>query len=174
MRWIYDSRPLEEQDLESYVGFVYMITNNLDGRRYIGKKLFKNKKIKVLKGKKKRFLVDSDWQDYWGSNKPLQEDVVRHGTENFTREVLMLCKSKGECNYFEAMYQFQHKVLESKGWYNDHIWTRVHRSHLQKAVNKPKKRDNVSMKGDTHAVAIQEPSEEGTSKSRIKQKKSKA
>ena len=135
MKWLYNSRSLEEVDLEPYVGFVYMITNVSNGKKYIGKKLFKNRKIQQVKGKKKRILVNSNWKDYWGSNKPLQEDVELLGQERFQREVLMLCKGKGECNYFEALYQFQHRVLESPLWYNDHIWVRVHRSHLKKLVD---------------------------------------
>lgn len=135
MKWLYNSNLLEEIDIESYTGFVYIITNISNQKKYIGKKLFKHRKTKQIKGKKKRILVDSDWKDYWGSNKPLQEDVKLLGPNNFQREVLVLCKSKGECNYFEAMYQFQYKVLESSMWYNDHIWTRVHRSHLKKLVD---------------------------------------
>lgn len=132
MTWLYESNPIDESILDQYVGFVYCITNLVDDRKYIGKKLLKFKKSKIVKGKKKRFLVESDWKKYWGSNKLLKVDVEELGEENFIREILVLCKSKGECNYFEAKFQFQLGVLESEKFYNDQIMARVHRSHIKK------------------------------------------
>jgi hypothetical protein len=130
--WTYNSQPIDETILDSYVGFVYCITNLVDNKKYIGKKLFKFKKTKMVKGKKKRLLVESDWKKYWGSNKNLIIDVEELGEDKFTREILRLCKSKGECNYFEAKYQFESSALESESFYNDHIMVRVHRSHIKK------------------------------------------
>ena len=130
--WLYNGIEISEDSLEGCTGFVYMITNLTNQRKYIGKKLLKNRRTKVVKGKKKRILVDSDWKVYWGSNKPLQEDVKSLGEENFTRQILRLCKSKGEANYWEAYHQFINEVLLSDMWYNDHIWCRVHRSHVNK------------------------------------------
>lgn len=132
MTWHYESAPIDESVLESYVGFVYCITNLADGRKYIGKKLLKFKKSKQVKGKKKKFLVDSDWRTYWGSNKNLIQDVERLGEQHFKREILRLCYTKGECNYFEARYQFERCALESDSYYNDWIALKVHRSHLKK------------------------------------------
>jgi hypothetical protein len=130
--WIYESEPIDESILDSYVGFVYCITNLVDNRKYIGKKLLKFRKSKTVKGKKKRFLVESDWKKYWGSNKQLLEDVSELGEASFKKEILRLCKSKGECNYFEAKYQFDMSVLESDSWYNDWIMVKVHRTHIKK------------------------------------------
>lgn len=130
--WTYNSEPIDESNLESYAGFVYCITNLTDKRRYIGKKLFKFKKSKTVKGKKKRFLVESDWKQYWGSNKHLIVDVEELGEENFTREILRLCKTKGEMSYFEAKFQFEMGVLEDISFYNEWIMCKVHRTHLKK------------------------------------------
>lgn len=132
MTWYYESAPIDEQILESYVGFVYCIVNLTNNKRYIGKKLLKFKKTKQVKGKKKKFLVDSDWRTYWGSNKALLEDVATFGEYNFKRVILRLCASKGECNYFEAKLQFETCALESDLYYNDWIMLKVHRSHLKK------------------------------------------
>lgn len=133
--WLYDGIEISDESLDGYVGFVYMITNLTNQRKYIGKKLLKNRRTKIVKGKKKRTMIDSDWKVYWGSNKPLQEDVKSLGESNFTRQILRLCKSKGESNYWEAHYQFVNRVLFSDEWYNDHIWCRVHRSHVNKKVD---------------------------------------
>jgi flagellin-like hook-associated protein FlgL len=113
------------------VGFVYNITNLTNNKQYIGKKLLKKTKTKQVKGKKKRSLVESDWKTYYGSNKELQDDVIQMGTSYFKREILRLCKSKGECNYFEAKYQFELGVLQSEDYYNTWIQVKVHKSHLK-------------------------------------------
>lgn len=135
--WLYENKEFVSDDnIEKYAGFVYCITNIITGKRYIGKKLFKNtRRIKVKnKARRKTTVKESDWKDYWGSNNLLQEDVKILGESNFKREILRLCYTKGECNYWEAKYQMQYGVLESEEWYNDHIWVRVHRKHL--GVNK--------------------------------------
>ena len=129
--WLHDGTIIDSDIIEKYVGFVYQITNLTTGRRYIGKKLLKRTKTKQVKGKKKRTLVESDWKTYYGSNKELQEDVSQLGALNFKREILRLCKSKGECNYFEAKYQFELKVLESEDFYNCWIQVKVHKAHLK-------------------------------------------
>jgi hypothetical protein len=138
MTWTYQGNTVEELP-EDCVGFVYMITNTLSGRKYIGKKLAKfakttTKTVKLKNGTKKkkkvRSKIDSDWRTYYGSSPELTKDVVALGTENFSREILFICKSKAECSYIEAREQFTHRVLESADYYNGHIQVRVHGSHI--------------------------------------------
>ena len=140
MSWIYESKTIELLP-EDCVGFVYLITNNLTGRQYIGKKLAKFSKttyriVKLKNGKKKRKKIkgkiDSDWQTYYGSNTELNQDIERLGAGNFTREILYYCRSKAECSYIEAREQFSRRVLESNDYYNGHIQVRVHGSHIKK------------------------------------------
>jgi hypothetical protein len=126
--WFYNGEYIDNPG--DYVGFVYIITNQLTNRKYIGKKNFYFSRSKQVKGKKKRFKVESDWLDYYGSNKELQEDVKNLGKENFKREILRLCKSKAEFGYYEAKYQFDLNVLESDDYYNTWIMCRVHKKHL--------------------------------------------
>jgi hypothetical protein len=139
MSWYHQGAIVTE--LPDCVGFVYCITNNISGRKYIGKKLAKFSKttyktVKLKNGNKKkkkiRSKIDSDWQDYYGSNIELNKDVETLGKENFTREILYYCKSKSECSYIEAREQFDRKVLESADYYNGHIQVRVHGSHILK------------------------------------------
>ena len=114
---------------EDCVGFVYQITNTTNGRMYIGKKLARFKRSrKPLKGRvnKRRYLVDSDWKDYYGSSDELNVDILKIGKEKFTREILFYCYSKAELSYVEAREQFSRKVLESDKYYNVHIRVRVH------------------------------------------------
>ena len=139
MTWIYQGTQIDALP-EDCVGFVYLITNNVSGRKYIGKKLAKFSKttykvVKLKNGTKKkkkiRSKVDSDWQDYYGSNDELNKDVATLGKENFTREIIFYCKSKAECSYIEAREQFRHQVLESADYYNGQISVRVHGSHIR-------------------------------------------
>ena len=129
--WLYNGTPLDEIPEKAY-GYVYLITNNLSGRKYIGKKLFWFKRTKTIKGKKKRQTVESDWREYWSSSDELKADIVKLGEENFTREILHICKNKGMCNYLEAKEQMVREVLETDSYYNSQIQCRVHRTHIKK------------------------------------------
>ncbi len=134
MTWLYQNTPVETLP-DSCVGFVYLITNNLTGRKYIGKKLAKfskttyrtvKQKNGIKKKKRIRSKIDSDWQQYYGSSAELTADIEKLGTANFTREILFYCNSKSECSYIEAREQFSRRVLESQDYYNGHIQVRVH------------------------------------------------
>jgi len=132
MQWTYKGDIVEEVP-EGVVGFVYQITNTTNGRMYIGKKLAEFKKAKPpLKGRinKRRYTVESDWKDYFGSSDALTEDVVKLGKDKFTREILFYCKSRAELSYIEAREQFARKVLETDDYYNGHIRVRIHGSGI--------------------------------------------
>ena len=132
MSWLFESNEIEALP-EDCVGFVYLITNLTNNRKYIGKKLARFKTSKPpLKGRKnrRRGTKESDWREYYGSNDELNKDIEQLGTENFQREILYYCNSKAECSYIEAREQFRHKVLETPQYYNGHIQVRVHGSHI--------------------------------------------
>lgn len=140
MTWLFEGKNVDEIS-DDYVGFVYLITNIITGRKYIGKKLAKFSKttyktIKLKNGKKKRKKfknkINSDWQDYYGSSQELLKDIEKLGKDKFKREILYFCKSKSECSYIEAKLQFENKVLESADYYNNYIMVRIHGSHIIK------------------------------------------
>jgi len=128
-----NGKPFElgESTHKDIYGFVYLITCKTTNKQYIGKKFFWSSKTKQIKGKKKRSKVESDWKTYFGSNKVLVEEVKQLGEDNYTREILHVCKTKGECNYLEAHEQFTRGVLTSDQYYNDWIMVKVHRSHIK-------------------------------------------
>jgi hypothetical protein len=139
MPWFYNNEEVTE--LPECVGYVYLITNKISNRSYIGKKLrhFSKTSIKTVtlksgikKKKKVKTQVESDWRTYWSSSVELQNDVKELGEENFTREILFYCQSKGNLSYIELREQILNKVLEdSTLWYNGIIQAKIHRSHVK-------------------------------------------
>lgn len=139
MSWLFGG--VEVTELPECVGFVYQITCVLSGKSYIGKKLshFSKTSIKTVtlksgikKKKKVKKQVESDWRTYWSSSTELQHDVKELGEENFTREILFYCQSKGTLSYIELREQILNKVLEdSTLWYNGIIQAKIHRSHVR-------------------------------------------
>lgn len=139
MTWLYENTQIDQLP-DTCVGFVYMITNQLSGRMYIGKKLSKfskttykviTQKNGIKKHKRIRSKIDSDWLTYYGSSDELNKDIKTLGSHNFSREILRYCNSKNELSYYEAKYQFDYDVLldESK-WYNGWISVKVRRFKL--------------------------------------------
>ena len=138
MSWYFQNDIVETLP-DDCVGFVYLIENLTNNRKYIGKKLSKFSKTTyktvtlkngTKKKKKIRSKIDSDWKDYWSSSDELKKDVELLGKENFKREILFYCKSKSECSYIEAREQFSRRVLETSEYYNGHVQVRVHKNHI--------------------------------------------
>jgi hypothetical protein len=137
--WTYKGKPFDSDCAQSfiddgYIGFVYEITENTTGKKYLGKKLLTTrKKLAPLKGKKfKRVKVcQSDWEKYYGSSDQVKRLIEEHGASSFSREILILCKSKGELSYHEARLQFEKEVLLRQDYYNGIINCRINRSHVK-------------------------------------------
>ena len=127
MNWTYQRKDILELP-EDVVGFVYQITNLKDERKYIGKKFFwKQRILPITKTRKrrKRIKVESDWRTYYGSNKHLVADVLEYGEGFFSRRIIHLCKTKGECAYMETKVQFDRNVLLTEEYYNGIINCRI-------------------------------------------------
>jgi hypothetical protein len=138
--WFYKGNPVTTLP-EDCVGFVYLITNVMNKKKYVGKKLARfakttYKMILQKNGKKVkkriRSHVPSDWVDYYGSCDALTKDIEQMGKQYFRREILYFCTSKSECSYLEAKEQFAREVLETSNYYNGHIQVRVHGKHIRK------------------------------------------
>ena len=131
--WIYDGESFDETP-EEYQGFVYLITELSTDKKYIGKKFFwKPKVLPVTKTRKRRVRsrVESDWRTYHGSSSEVKMLVEKHGPESFKREILKMCRTKGECSYYEAKLQFERDVLLRDDYYNEFIGCKIHSKHLK-------------------------------------------
>lgn len=127
--WIYKDKPFEynidEIKENGWYGFVYIITDTTNNKKYIGKKFFFAKKtLPPLKGRKnKRHRLDeSNWRDYWGSSKILHKEIEEKGEDKFIREIISLHPNKTECNYHEMRLQFLLDVLESRDDNNERVF----------------------------------------------------
>lgn len=133
MTWLYEGKAYEPEELDpkKIYGFVYLIENLENGKKYIGKKFLFASKTRQVNKKKKRYKAESDWRDYYGSSETLLEDVQKLGKDKFRRTILHLCATKAECGYLEAKEQFDRNVLLSEEYYNSWISVRVRKAHLK-------------------------------------------
>jgi hypothetical protein len=126
--WTYKGEEFTSEDIGDYYGFIYRITNLTTGHDYVGRKYFKSKrKLKPLKGRKNKRIriVETDWNDYYGSSKRLLEDIEELGKENFTREIIELCTTRGNTNYAELVWQVKEEVLLREDSYNGIIAIKI-------------------------------------------------
>jgi len=133
--WIYKDKEFTSEDIGDYIGFVYIITDLRNGKKYVGKKtLMSTRKLPPLKGKKRRRtkIVESDWKTYYGSSEQVKLLIEEHGEQWYHREIIHLCKTKGIMSYLEAKEQFERNVLLSDEYYNEFIGCKIHASHVKK------------------------------------------
>lgn len=118
--WLFRGQPFTQDDAEEFAGFVYLITENATGKKYIGKKFFSG--MRKQKGKTRRSRVVSDWERYFGSCKELCDRVKEFGAENYTREILSLHRLKRDVNFCEVREQFVRNVLEEVDANGDRVY----------------------------------------------------
>lgn len=129
MSWLYEGQEFVPPD-DCY-GFIYLIENKLNGKKYIGRKYLTKAGYKQVKGKRKKIRKESDWLDYYGSSPQLLRDVEELGRDNFTRSVIRVCKSRGECNYWEAKLIFHYDAVLDPNYYNTWVQVKVQHSHVK-------------------------------------------
>ena len=135
--WYYHNttETFKEEDVADNLGFVYLITHNSTGRKYVGKKFFTKAKTKQVKGKKKKIRVASDWETYWSSSEELKAEVKLNGEDQYTREILHLCKTRSACSYWETWEIFNRHALLSENYYNSWVTCKIHKSHVLGKLN---------------------------------------
>ena len=107
--WTYQGSTFTSADIGDFFGFVYRITNLQNGRQYIGRKYFSQRR--KPRGGKRRVTSESDWKKYYGSSDELKADRKLLGNEFFKREIISLHTTKGQVNFEETKQLFLHNVL---------------------------------------------------------------
>ena len=129
--WTYKGNIFDSDDIGDHYGFVYRITNITNGKCYIGRKYFVQKR--KPKGAKRRVTSESNWKKYYGSSEELKQDIGSYGRDNFRREILSLHSTIGKTNYEETRQLFLNDVLTEKltdgtpAYYNSNILGRYYR-----------------------------------------------
>ena len=99
-------------DISTVYGFVYIITNKLNGRRYVGCKQIKTKK-------------NSNWKTYTGSSKALNSDIAQYGVQHFSFEILSVYYSRSWLKLAEATEIITRKAITSPDYYNELLYLRI-------------------------------------------------
>lgn len=138
-----------EPDPDKYYGFLYIITNNVTGKKYIGRKFYHMYK-------KRKRIKESNWRSYTGSCKPLNEDIKALGKENFTFEIFKQYIARGNVVYYECNYQHKFDVLTARDengerlWYNGNIGA-IKFIPPEEQSAKHSSKISVAMKGNKNA-----------------------
>ncbi len=130
--WIFNDKPMEIDDFpEGTVGFVYEITNTINGKKYIGKKILQSAKKKLVNGRNKHYKVESDWKKYYGSSEEMKNDVKIFGKKNFERKIIEICFSKSHMSYAETKEIFLRDALLRDSFYNSWLSARINKKNLR-------------------------------------------
>lgn len=84
-------------------GFIYETTNDINGVKYIGQKIYDKK---------------GNWKTYLGSGIYLRRAIDKYGKENFTRKILEECSSKEILDEREIYWIKYFDAVNSNNYYN--------------------------------------------------------
>lgn len=129
--WKYKNKEIIDEDIpKKTIGFIYIIINKINGKKYLGKKLLTKAAYKTVNKIKKKIRKESDWKDYYSSSDILLDDIEKIGKENFERIILHFCTNKTELNFLEEELQYRFKVLKNENWYNSNIRSRFFKNRI--------------------------------------------
>ncbi len=129
--WTYKGTTFSSEHIGDFFGYVYRITNIQNGKQYIGRKYFTQRR--KPRGGKRRITSESDWKKYYGSSDELKADVKRLGKWAFKREILSLHRTGGKVNYEETRQLFLNNVLTEAldngepAFYNNNVLGRYYK-----------------------------------------------
>ena len=129
MTWKYNNEDFTEAP-KGMEGFVYLITNLTNNKKYIGKKNFWTRQKDRKTGRRK--TKEGPWQSYWGSCEELVADVKELGEDKFLREILYLCPHKKSMSFYETMEQFKRDVIVREDYYNTNVEGKFFSSEVER------------------------------------------
>lgn len=83
-------------------GFIYITTNTVTGKKYIGQSRYSKPK----------------WETYLGSGKFLLESIAKHGRENFRRVIICEADSREELCELERYFIKKFNAVDNRSFYN--------------------------------------------------------
>jgi len=92
---------IKEVEIVNPYGFIYITTNMINGKKYIGQRRF-------YKG----------WKIYLGSGKLLRRAFKKYNKENFYKNIVAIAYSKEELDELEIEFIKIHNAVESDDYYN--------------------------------------------------------
>jgi len=92
-----------ELDKKAY-GFIYITTNLINGKKYIGQKMFASK--------------SRNWKDYLGSGSYFLRAIKKCGKENFIRKIIAIAYSREELDMLEINFIRKYNAVNNKYYYN--------------------------------------------------------
>ena len=100
MKNINDSNE-KKRKANNYYGFIYITTNKINGKKYIGQKKY-----------------CGNYETYLGSGIALKNAIAKYGRENFTREIIEECETKDELDEREKYWIKYYDATNSDNFYN--------------------------------------------------------
>lgn len=94
---------MENTKDKGYYGFIYITTNHVNNKKYIGQK---------------KYDRENRWRDYLGSGVHLKRAIEKYGNENFSKEIIEECYSKEELDEKEIYWINYYNAVESDEFYN--------------------------------------------------------
>ena len=133
--WLYKEEVIDsiEKMPKNTFGFIYEVCYIPTNEKYLGKKVLQfNKKLPPLKGfkRKRKVVVESDWQTYYGSHQKIKNLLKEGKQDNFRRIILEFAFNKKNLTYLETKYLFSNHVLENTEYINDNILGKFFRKDL--------------------------------------------
>ena len=133
--WLYKEEVIDsiEKMPKNTFGFIYEVCYIPTNEKYLGKKVLQfNKKLPPLKGfkRKRKVIVESDWQTYYGSHQKIKNLLKEGKQDNFKRTILEFAFNKKNLTYLETKYLFSNHVLENTEYINDNILGKFFRKDL--------------------------------------------
>ena len=84
-------------------GFIYITTNHVNGRQYIGQK---------------KYDKNGKWKKYLGIGMALKKAIAKYGLESFSKEIIEECDSKEMLDERERYWINYYNATKSDHFYN--------------------------------------------------------
>jgi len=143
-----------EVEIVNPYGFIYVTTNMVNGKKYIGQRKFSH-----------------GWKGYLGSGILLEKSIKKYGKQNFSREIIVVGYSREELNKLEIEFIKNHDAVKSDDYYNISLGGECGSPMLGKHHSEEtKQKMSIDRMGEKHYLYGKKISEESRNNMSIAQK----